>query len=36
VALAIAWYFEPRLRGLLKKIGGMRNPAAKKHAFETP
>ncbi len=35
-ALAIAWYFEPALRGLLKKIGGMRNPAPKKPALETP
>jgi len=36
VALAIAWHFEPALRGLLKKIGGMRSTAGKKHALETP
>ncbi len=34
-ALAIAWYFEPALRGLLRKIG-VRSPAAKRPALETP
>lgn len=36
VALAIAWYFEPALRRLLKKLGSMQSPAAKNHALETP
>jgi peptidoglycan/LPS O-acetylase OafA/YrhL len=36
VSLAIAWYFEPALRGLLKRIGKALSPAAKKPALETP
>ena len=36
VALAVAWYFEPALRGLLKKIGGMRSLELTKAATETP
>jgi hypothetical protein len=35
VALAIAWYFEPALRGLFKKIGGIRSTAANKPVLET-
>jgi len=35
-ALAIAWYFEPALRGLLKKIGRVLSPGVKKPVFETP
>lgn len=36
VSLAIAWYFEPKLRGLLKKIGKVLSPGAKKPVLETP
>jgi len=36
VSLAIAWYFEPKLRGLLKKIGGVLSSGVKKPVFETP
>jgi exopolysaccharide production protein ExoZ len=36
VSLAIAWYFEPALRGLLKRIGKALSPGVKKPALETP
>jgi peptidoglycan/LPS O-acetylase OafA/YrhL len=35
VSFAIAWYFEPRLRGLLKKAGGVLSSGVKKPVFET-
>jgi peptidoglycan/LPS O-acetylase OafA/YrhL len=36
VSLLISMYCEPALRKVLKKIGGMLNPAAKKPVFEAP
>ncbi len=35
-ALAIAWYFEPALRGLLKRIGSGLNRVEKKPVLEAP
>jgi len=36
LSFLIAWYCEPALRSLLKRIGAMLHPDARKPAFETP
>ena len=36
VSLAIAWYFEPALRGFLMRIGRALSPTAKKPALDMP